>query len=126
MNKFKFGMTFRWRTITGLGLLILAALFLMGLATYYQGKALTIRKLLQATQQELEKDAFSIKSLISSTVADLNVARDTPPVQGIIRAKDNAGLDSLTGDRLEYWYQRLEQIFSAFWSTILSIISCVI
>ncbi|MBF0550853.1 MAG: response regulator [Deltaproteobacteria bacterium] len=114
MNKFKFGMTFRGRTITGLTSLILAALFLMGLATYYQGSVLTVRKLLQVTHQELEKDVFSIKSLISNSVADLNVVRDTPPVQGIIRAKDNAGLDPLTGDKLEYWYQRLEQIFTAF------------
>ena len=38
----------------------------------------------------------------------------TPPVQGIVRATANNGLDPYDGTQLTQWYVRLETIFEAY------------
>jgi len=102
------------KTIIGLGALLLFALLVMGGATYYQGMRLAINELLEKTGGDIEKDTREIENFIKSSKDDLMVMADTPPIQGIIRARDNGGIDPLTGDKTEYWYARMVQIFSAF------------
>lgn len=112
LDKMKFGL--KAKTIFGLGALLLFALLVMGGAIYYQGMQLAIHGLLESTGKNIEKDAIEIEGLIEDARGDLMVLSATPPIQGIIRARDNGGIDPLTGDKTEYWYSRLEQIFSAF------------
>ncbi|AMO67615.1 response regulator [Zhongshania aliphaticivorans] len=38
----------------------------------------------------------------------------TPPIQGIIRAKNNGGIDPQVNNATEVWEQRLQEIFSAY------------
>ncbi len=111
-HKLKLGL--KGETILGLGTLLLCSLLIMGGATYYQGMTLAIHGLLENTQKELEKNSIEIDNFVLSSKQDLLVIANTPPVQGIIRAKDNGGIDPMTGDKTGYWYARLEQIFSAF------------
>jgi len=104
----------KWKIIIGLGALLLFALLVMGGAIYFQGMTLAINELLESTGKNIEKDATKIELFIKSSNDNLMVMTNTPPIQGIIRARDNAGIDSLTGDKAEYWYARMAQIFSAF------------
>lgn len=108
----KFGL--KGKTIIGLGALLLVALLVMGGAIYYQGMQLAIHELLESTGKNIEKDSIEIETFVKGSKDDLMVISATPPIQGIIRARDNGGIDPMTGDKTEYWYARLEQIFSAF------------
>ncbi|MDO8281819.1 MAG: ATP-binding protein [Thermodesulfovibrionia bacterium] len=111
-NKMKFGL--KAKTILGLGTLLTFALLIMGGTTYYQGMTLAVNELLESTGKNIEKDAMEIEHFVKSSKDDLMVISATPPVQGIIRARDNDGIDPLTGDKTEHWYARLELIFGAF------------
>ncbi len=107
-------MGLRGKTIIWLGMLSLCSLLLIGGVTYYQGANLAIKEVLNNSQEKIEKDSFAIEHAINRSRTDLMVLAKTPPVQGIIRTKDNRGIDPLTGVKTEYWYTRLEQIFTAF------------
>ncbi|MDP2158467.1 MAG: cache domain-containing protein [Nitrospirota bacterium] len=102
------------KTIISLGTLLLFALLAMGGSIYYQAMTLAINELLESTGKNIEKDTSEIETFIKSSKDDLMVISDTPPVQGILRAKDNGGIDPLTKDKTEYWFSRMEQIFGAF------------
>lgn len=107
----KFGL--KWKTIIGLGLLLSSALLIMGGMIYYHSMHLVINELLNENDRAVEKETIAIESFLKSSKDDLMVLASTPPIQGIIRAKDNSGLDPLTRDKTEYWEARLTQIFGA-------------
>lgn len=109
-----FKIRLRGKAIILVGSLILSALLLMGGVTYYQGVTLAMEELLKTTKEKIDKDSHGIEHYIDDFRKDLIVITNTPPVQGIIRAKDNRGIDPITGDKTVYWYARLEQIFTAF------------
>ena len=104
----------RWKSILGLGFLLTTALLVMGGVIYSQGLQVAIDELLETTRSDIEKDARTIENFIENVQDDLLLLAGTPPVQGIIRADDNSGLDPLTGDTAEQWRGRLEQISGAF------------
>jgi PAS domain S-box-containing protein len=107
-------MGLRGKTIIGLGTLLLSVLLLMGLATYYQGKSLAIRKVLEGIQEDVARDSREIGHNISETRADLIAIANIPPVQRMIKARDNGGIDPLTGAPADFWRICAEQIFAAF------------
>jgi len=107
-------MGLRGKTILGLGALLLSVLLLMGLATYYQGKSLAIKKVMENIQENVAKDSTVIEHQIADARSNLMAIATTPPVQGIIRAKDNGGRDPLTGETTDIWLVRFEKIFTAF------------
>lgn len=111
-NKPKLGL--KGKSIIGLGSLLMVALLIMGGAVYYEGLQIAIHETLETTGKSIEKDVIEIKNFVNNSTDDLMVISNTPPIQGIIRAKDNGGIDPMTRDKTEYWYARLEQIFSAF------------
>ncbi len=112
-----FKIKLRGKAIILVGSLIVSDLLLMGGVTYYQGVTLAKEELLKTTKEKIDKDSHGIEHYIDDFRKDLIVTTNTPPVQGIIRAKDNRGIDPITGDKTEYWYARLEQIFTAFLTT---------
>ena len=107
-------MGLKGKTVILLSVLSFISILLIGWVTYYYGKTLTIEEILKVTNQRIEKDSLEIEKFISFAAEDIRVIADTPPIQGIIRAKDNHGIDPLTGDKSRYWHERLEQIFTAF------------
>ena len=107
-------MGLKGKTVILLSVLSFISILLIGWVTYYYGKTLTIEEILKVTNQRIEKDSLEIEQFISFATEDIRVIADTPPIQGIIRAKDNHGIDPLTGDKSRYWHERLEQIFTAF------------
>ncbi len=104
----------RTKTALGVGVLLVSSLLILGLAAYFESRELAIREVLKTIDGQLRLDGSEILRIAQDSKADLMVVRDTPPVQGIIRARDNGGIDPLLGDREEYWIARMEQIFEAY------------
>ena len=105
---------FRGKAVVVLGGLILISLISLGATYYYYGSALAIEKILKLTTDEIAHDSQTVLQGVADGKSDLSVVLDTPPVQGILRALDNGGIDPKTNDRTELWYGRLEQIFASF------------
>jgi|GEM_PF-2738957 len=108
------GLSLKARTVVTLGALILMTLTTMGAINYFYGSRLAIQKTIGVAAEKLDHDAEGISSKVVVEQRDLIILRETPPVSGIIRAKDHGGIDPQTGDKIEYWQARLQQIFTAF------------
>ena len=64
-------------------------------------------------QQEAALMSQDLGTFLEQFSADLLSFADTPPVQGIVRAQDNGGIDPAQGDPSAVWVNRLTQIFKA-------------
>lgn len=104
----------RGKTVLGLGVLLTGSLLVMGLATYRHGSDLVIMEILKIVRGDIEKDSREIIRNVVSAEHDLLVIADTPPILGIVRAREHGGIDPMTGDKAEFWRARMEQIFCAF------------
>jgi methyl-accepting chemotaxis protein len=71
---------------------------------------------LVSTQMETETDhnADSIKLFLNGIKADVLYLSQTPPIQGIVRARDNKGIDPLDKSTYQSWVTRLNIIFFSF------------
>ncbi len=92
-------------------------LVVLGLVFYVQGRFLE-QEILADIQQELAQQSELTKSTFQRRLDQWgNEARflySTPPVQGLVRASYNKGVDPNDGTKSEQWKHRLETIFSAF------------
>ncbi len=109
-NKF----SLKIRALITLGGLIFMAMVAIGTVNYFYGSRLATQKALRVVAEKLDNDASVIAAMVAEDKTDLDILRDTPPVQGIIRGRDHGGIDPLTGDKTEYWHARMAQIFAAF------------
>jgi PAS domain S-box-containing protein len=102
------------KSVVVLGGLILIALVAMGVTNYFYGSALAVKKILKISAEEIAQDSNAVLLYVADAKSDLSVVIETPSVQGILRAIDNGRTDPQTGDKTEYWFKSLEQIFSSF------------
>ncbi|MFT7313850.1 MAG: PAS domain S-box-containing protein [Paraglaciecola sp.] len=77
------------------------------------------RRLAETTVLELEqRNSFVLKYAIELALQkhnqNLQSLRDTPPIQAIIRARVNNGVDPISGNTLAQWRQRLAVTLRAF------------
>ena len=68
---------------------------------------------LDKVAQEAASDVSDLTTFEGQFFSDLLALADTPPVQGIIRAVDNGGIDPISNDAKEVWVNRLSQISAA-------------
>lgn len=68
-------------------------------------------------RHSIERNGAQLTSVIESLRRDTLVLSRTPPVQGIIRALRNGGIDTQEGTSLAFWQKRLPEIFSTFAET---------
>ena len=104
----------RSKTTLGIGALLLCSLLILGFATYFAGRSLAIRQLLKTIDSNMSLDGSALVRTVQDSRADLLVIRDTPPIQGLIRAMDNGGVDPLSGVGAQFWTDRMKQILGAF------------
>ena len=64
-------------------------------------------------QQEATLTTQDLTTFLGQFSTDLLTMSNTPPVQAIIRARDNGGIDPAQNDPYEVWVNRLTQIFKA-------------
>lgn len=63
---------------------------------------------------EIQGLVNNLDNSLSVVVSDLKFLVTTPPIQGMIRARDNGGKDPKSDDSEEVWRSRLATIFSGF------------
>ncbi|WP_425409781.1 ATP-binding protein [Hyphococcus sp.] len=62
-------------------------------------------------ETKIERDAQYLQDITEDARSDVMFLTETPPIQGIIRARENDGVDPLDGSSEEVWKNRLGQIF---------------
>ena len=104
-------------------LVLLVALLVTATATtisyylYKNGVSILAEHALQDLSLNLQRDGHQLSSHIDELKRDVLFLSKSPPVPGIIRAKNNRGYDPLGKSTSEQWHERLTDIFSNMLST---------
>ncbi|WP_158970891.1 response regulator [Paraglaciecola sp. L3A3] len=112
MNSFTFGL--RAKTTVILGGLIAVSLLIISYTSNLQSRNIAETKVLELEQSKSSVLKHTIEVALEHHHQTLQSLSDTPPIQAIIRARANNGIDPLNGDTLEAWRQRLTIILKAF------------
>lgn len=85
----------------------------VGFANFIQARSISRT----AAEAELYAEARAISAHVKSAFQVANdhalILRNTPPIDGIIRAQANAGIDPYDGSPIDTWRERLEAIFTS-------------
>lgn len=85
----------------------------VGFANFIQARSISRT----AAEAELYAEARAISAHVKSAFQVANdhalILRNTPPIDGIIRAQANAGVDPYDGSLIDTWRERLEAIFTS-------------
>jgi len=101
------------KTILGFGFLITMAMLSIGSIAYWYASGLSEQQAMHKAMDGVDHLADQIEAKLSESEHSLMIVRDTPPIQAIIRTRAAGGIDPLTGDKLEFWEQRLQRIFAS-------------
>ncbi len=94
-------------------LVAVVPMLLVSLVSFTQARAGLVHLAFGSVQQDATLTAADMQTYLGQFSADLLALSDTPPVQGIVRAADNGGIDPNSNDSHEVWVNRLAQIFMA-------------
>ncbi len=90
----------------------LLPLLVGGLMSYQRVRASLINLALSKVEQEAALTAKDLGTYLEHFSSDLLMLSSAPPVQGLLRAQDNDGLDPATGRSYEEWIDWLRQLFA--------------
>jgi methyl-accepting chemotaxis protein len=109
----KFGTSLNWR-LTALFILV-ALIPMVTIAVLSIQKASTALNDLGLSKVAQDNAATTedLLTFLGQFSTDVLMLSDTPPVQAIIRAVDNDGIDPKSDDSFDVWVNRLTQIFAA-------------
>lgn len=109
-----FTLGLRAKTALVLGGLISLLLLVVSFVSYWQSRDLAQNKVLELEQSKsfVLKRAMEVE--LENHLQNLLSLRDVPPIQAIVRARENNGVDPQNGNTIEEWRQRLTVIFTAF------------
>lgn len=111
-KRFTFGL--RAKTTLVLGGLIAIVLIIISFASNWQSRHLAETKVLELENSKSFVIKRAIEVALENYQKNLLALRDAPPVQAIIRARANNGIDPISGNTLDVWRQRLTVILLAF------------
>ncbi len=111
-NLYKLGL--RGKTTLVLGGLLFFVLIIISFTSYWQSKSVAEHKVIELEQSKFSVLKHEIEGSLDHHHRNLLSLRDVPPIQAIIRARANNGIDPESGDTLQEWRQRLTTIFRAF------------
>lgn len=85
----------------------------LSMSIFYVKDLSAISKEIQMQELQAQANGFipPLRYLFSDLEKDVKFLAKTPPIQGIIRASKNKGIDPLDGSTLEQWKKRLQAIF---------------
>ena len=95
--------------ITLLSILPLLVIGFFSLASFQNQLS---EQILEERQGAVSNTAESLHIILNDFKEDVITIRGFPPIQGIIRAKENDGVDPLDGSNIKDWEERLTTIFS--------------
>lgn len=111
-RKSRFGL--RGKVTLGLALMLTISLLVTSLFSYQQSQQVAERKVIELEKSKLAVLNHVIQSTLQGHQNTLLSLRDVPPLQAILRAQLNEGIDPDSGDSLNVWKSRLQSIFFAF------------
>ncbi|WP_038250075.1 PAS domain S-box protein [Ghiorsea bivora] len=109
-------MGLRGKIVLAVSGLVVTSLLIASGFIYWQNMQLIRQHSLALAQDDLEKAAVGMRSKLYAAEESLLTLRGIPPVEAIMRARAAGGIDPESGDSVEVWRQRMQQIFSAFLS----------
>ena len=112
VGKYKLGL--RFKVALALTSLIVLSLLATSYTSYQKSKQIAENKAIELQQSQQQQLKHEIISAVNEHKNILMSLRDTPPVQAILRAITNNGIDPESNESLAVWQQRLSTIFSAF------------
>ena len=86
---------------------------LIGMLGYYESVQMSERTGVEKLQAEARVVAGRVSEAINVVHQNALVVSYTPPIEGLSRARANAGVDPLDGSTEALWRARLERIFAA-------------
>ncbi len=111
-HRYKLGL--RGKTTLVLGGLIFLVLTFTSFASYWQSQGVAELKVIELEQSKFSVHKHEIESALANHHKNLLSLHDVPPIQAIIRARTNNGVDPENGNTLQVWRNRLTTIFGAF------------
>lgn len=97
-----------------LGCVLFSGLIASSLGNYLQSRNIAERKAIEVEQGQLTELRHQIEDSLQTHHQNLLALHDVPPIQAILRAADNDGIDPLSNDTMQEWRGRLAVIFTAF------------
>ncbi len=97
-------------------LFVLAALIpvaVVSVVSFQRSSSALVSQALSKVEQEAVLTDQDLRTFLGQFSDDLLALSDTPPIQAIIRARDNGGIDPKSDDSFEVWVNRQTQIFAA-------------
>ncbi|MEG3767118.1 response regulator [Alteromonas sp. 14N.309.X.WAT.G.H12] len=109
-------MTFglRAKTTSVLGGLIALALIIISYTNNWQSRSIAETNVLEIEKSKSIVIIRAIEIALNNHSQNLLTLRDVPPIQSIIRAINNQGIDPISADSLDVWRERLAVILRAF------------
>ena len=97
--------------------IISLVLLVTSLVNYWQARSVAEEKIIELEKSKLSLLKHEIEGELNNHHKNLLTISKVPPVEAIIRARSNNGVDPESGDTLEQWRHRLIVIFQAFLDT---------
>lgn len=95
-------------------ILMLLTAATVGFVFFKGTNSLIISNELERIEQELSLSGLQINTLIENLRNDISLLSKAPAIQGIIRARQEGGMDSFDGSTEDQWKKRLAIIFTDF------------
>lgn len=111
-KKSRFGL--RGKVTLGLALMLTISLLVTSLSSYLQSQQVAERKVIELEKSKLNVLKHVIQHSLQGHQNTLMSLREVPPLQAIVRAQLNNGIDPESGDSLNVWKEHLQAIFFAF------------
>jgi len=104
----------RGKTILLVAGVISLVLLVTSMVNYWQSRNVAEKKIIELEQSKLSLLKYEIEGQLDNHHKNLLTLSQVPPVEAIIRARANSGVDPENGDTLQQWKNRLIIIFQAF------------
>jgi len=104
----------RGKTILLVAGIISIVLLVTSMINYLQSRNVAENKIIELEQTKLSLLKYEIEGQLDNHHKNLLTLSKVPPAEGIIRARENGGVDPVSGDTLQQWKNRLIIIFQAF------------
>jgi len=107
----------RGKTILLVAGIISLVLLVTSMVNYWQSRGVAEKKIIELEQSKLSLLKYEIEQRLDNHHKNLLTLSKVPPVEAIIRARANSGVDPENDNTLQQWQQRLIIIFQAFLNT---------
>ncbi|NVK33631.1 MAG: PAS domain S-box protein [Rhodobacteraceae bacterium] len=93
--------------------LVLGTASVVGVMQYLQNRAAIVERERERLHFAIQKSSLILQEIHSNEARAVLTLAETPPLQGIIRARENGGYDPEDNSTEKMWLDRLAQIFLA-------------